>query len=138
MKQNNQVNVSFSRPDRQNYVSLSGEATLSRDKTKMEELWNPALKAWFPKGLDEPDIALLQIQATKAEYWDAPNNVIAHAVGFLKTNVLGQKPQGGEDKQLESRSRSIEVGIIVKVTNKSGEAARRTIEIRVPLPFFAT
>lgn len=101
VRQNHQVNVSFSRPDRQNYVSLSGEATLSRDKVKMENLWNPALNAWFPKGLDEPDIALLQIEVSKAEYWDAPNNVIAHAVGFLKTNVLGQEPQSGEDKQLD-------------------------------------
>lgn len=101
VRQNHQVNVSFSRPDRQSYVSLSGEASLSRDKVKMENLWNPALMAWFPKGLDEPDIALLQIEVSKAEYWDAPNNVIAHAVGFVKTAVLGQKPQSGEDKQLD-------------------------------------
>ena len=30
------------------------------------------MKAWFPKGEDDPEIALIRVTAEKAEYWDAP------------------------------------------------------------------
>jgi general stress protein 26 len=54
-----QVNVSFSAPNKQRCVSMSGTAKTIRDRGKMQELWKPELKAWFPKELDEPEIALL-------------------------------------------------------------------------------
>lgn len=101
VNQHHQVNVSYARPDKQQYASLSGTANLSRDRQKMEELWNPALKAWFPKGLDEPDIALLQVNVTKAEYWDSPSSGVAHAIGLVKAAVTGQSYKGGEDKKLD-------------------------------------
>ncbi len=91
-----QVNVAFSDPKNQNYVSLSGTASLLRDKAKMTELWQPPLKAWFPKGLDEPDIALLKVTAHKAEYWDAPSSVVAHAVGLVQTLATGKPANVGD------------------------------------------
>ena len=44
----NHVNVAYSNPDDQQYVSVNGRAELVRDKAKIEELWNPIYKAWFP------------------------------------------------------------------------------------------
>lgn len=101
VRQNNEVNVSYARPDKQQYVSLSGTASLSRDRAKMEELWNPALKAWFPKGLDEPDIALLRVDVKKAEYWDSAASAVVHAIGLAKSLVTGQAYSGGEDVKLD-------------------------------------
>ncbi|PZV07286.1 MAG: pyridoxamine 5'-phosphate oxidase [Leptolyngbya sp.] len=72
-----QVNVSFSAPDKQRYVSLSGTAKTVRDRAKMQELWKPELKAWFPQELDEPEIALLKVTVETAEYWDAPAGWVA-------------------------------------------------------------
>ncbi|MBD1823222.1 pyridoxamine 5'-phosphate oxidase family protein [Cyanobacteria bacterium FACHB-DQ100] len=95
-----QVNVSFSAPDKQRYVSLSGTAELVRDRAKMEELWTPELKAWFPKELDEPDIALLKVSATKAEYWDAPAGWVAKAYGFVKAATTGKTEDLTEDVKL--------------------------------------
>lgn len=99
-EQNPQVNVAFSNPDKQNYVSLSGRATLVRDKSKIEELWKPSLKAWFPQGTDTPDIALLKVTAEKAEYWDAPSSAIAHLIGLVKTTVTGRPPNVGENEKI--------------------------------------
>ncbi len=75
VRHNQQVNVSFANPDDNAWVSTSGTAQIVRDRNKMEQLWNSILKTWFPKGLDEPDIALLKVHVTKAEYWDAPSSV---------------------------------------------------------------
>ncbi len=95
-----QVNVTYAAPEKQRYVSLSGMAGLVRDRRKMEELWNPTLKAWFPKGLDDPDIALLKVNVTKAEYWDSPSSTVAHAVGMVKALVTGTPYDAGENEKI--------------------------------------
>ena len=94
------VNVAFSNPKTQAYVSLSGRAELVRDKAKIEELWEPALKAWFPKGVDEPDIALLKINADQAEYWDSPSSPIARLISLAKVAVTGKPVQPGENEKV--------------------------------------
>ena len=86
------VNVSFSDPRTQTYVSFSGTAELVTDKDKIKELFKPVLRAWFPKGTDEPDIALIKVSATKAEYWDAPSGFIATTVGLVKSLATGEAP----------------------------------------------
>ncbi len=98
-----QVNVSFSAPDKQSYVSLSGTAALVKDRAKMQELWKPELKAWFPQELNEPDIALLKVSATKAEYWDAPAGWVAKTVGFVKAAISGEKENSTENAKIDLR-----------------------------------
>lgn len=96
------VNVSFCNPEDQNYVSVSGTAKLVRDQKKIDELWNPTLKAWFPDGKDDPNVALLKITVTGAEYWDAPSSVIAHIAGFVKNKLHPKnKPDVGDHKKVE-------------------------------------
>ena len=65
---NPQVNVAYSKPDDNTYVSVSGTASVSKDRAKIEELWSEIYKAWFPKGLDDPKLCLLKIQVEEAEY----------------------------------------------------------------------
>lgn len=101
--QHQQVNVSFAAPDKQRYVSLSGTAQLVQDRNKMEALWRPDLKAWFPQGLDEPDIALLKVNVEKAEYWDAPAGWVAKTLGFIKAMATGEKAGSGENAKLNLR-----------------------------------
>ncbi len=98
-KNHPQVNVSFSDIKNQNYVSLSGTAELVRDKSKIKEMWLPELKAWFPDGVDTPDIALLKIHGQKAEYWDGPSSMISHAVALLK-GMAGQSADIGENRKV--------------------------------------
>ena len=100
------VNVSFANNDDNVWVSTSGHAQIVRDRQKMEELWNPILKTWFPKGLDEPDIALLKVNVTHAEYWDSPSSVVVHLAGLIKSQITGTPPSPGENEKLDlERSR---------------------------------
>ena len=96
-----QVNVSFSEPKEQTYVSLAGRAELVRDKDKIKELWTPSLNAWFPDGVDTPEIALLKINVEKAEYWDSPSSPVAHAVGMVKSLVTGSTASVGDNKKVD-------------------------------------
>jgi general stress protein 26 len=94
-------NVSFANPDDHRYVSISGTSELVRDKAKIKELWKPELKAWFPKGVDEPDIALLRLSIEKAEYWDSPGGTVAQVISFVSALVTGKSADWGENKKLE-------------------------------------
>jgi general stress protein 26 len=92
------VNLSYAEPDDQKYVSVSGACEVVRDKKKMEELWNPMYKAWFPKGLEDPNVALLKVSVTNAEYWDAPNGKMVHLIGYVKAMATGEKYKADEDE----------------------------------------
>lgn len=94
-------NVSFAKPDDHRYVSITGTAELVKDKSKIEALWKPELKAWFPNGTDEPDIALLRVAIEKAEYWDSPGGTVAQVISFVSALVTGKSADWGENKKLE-------------------------------------
>lgn len=100
VEHDHRVNLSYSKPEDQRYVSISGTARLVRDRTKIEELWSPALKAWFPKGLEDPDIALLKVSVERAEYWDSSSSTMAHIVGFIKAVTTGQEYKPGENEKI--------------------------------------
>ena len=74
---------------------MSGRASLVRDKADIEAHWSEILKTWFPKGKDDPDIALLKVVVQQAEYWDAPSSTMLHAYGYLKAALTGQSPEPG-------------------------------------------
>ena len=95
------VNVSFIDTDQQHYVSISGDAELVKDKQKIKELWKPVLKAWFPDGPDQPDVALLKVKVKKAEYWDTPSSTIAQAISFVSAIFTGKQVEMGENKKLD-------------------------------------
>jgi general stress protein 26 len=95
-----QVNVSFADPEHQRYVSISGSATLVRDRQKMETLWSPWFRTWFPQGLDEPHLTLLKVDVEKAEYWDAPSSTMVQLYGVVKATLTGKAPQAGEHAKL--------------------------------------
>jgi general stress protein 26 len=94
------VNVSFADPDDQRYVSISGTAQLVRDRAKIDELWRPEFKMWFPQGKDDPEIALLRVTLEKAEYWDSPSSTIGYALSFVSSLVTGNQPDLGENKKV--------------------------------------
>jgi len=90
------VNVSYSDPAHQNYVSLSGSARLVRDRADIDAHWSEPMRTWFPQGKSDPDIALLRVDVSQAEYWDAPNSTMVHAYGYVRAVLTGQSPDPGD------------------------------------------
>lgn len=100
IEKDNRVNASYAKPDDNVYVSVSGKASITKDRQKMEEFWNPILKAWFPDGLDQPDICLLKVDVEQAEYWDSPSSTLVQIYGFVKAVVTGKPARGGENEKI--------------------------------------
>lgn len=95
-----QVNLSFADPEDQDYVSISGSAALVRDPDKARELWSEPLRTWFPKGVDDPDLALLRVTVDKAEYWDSPSSAMVYLYGYAKARLTGKPPHPGDNAKL--------------------------------------
>lgn len=96
IEKDRRVNVSYASPSSNTYVSVTGTAQIVSDRQKIEELWNPIYKAWFPKGLEDPTLCLLKVSVEQAEYWDASSSTLVQIVGFVKALVTGQQADGGD------------------------------------------
>ncbi len=92
------VNVNYARPDDHTYVSVTGTALVLNDRAKMQELWSPIYKAYFPKGLDDPNLRLLKVEVTEAEYWEG-HGLLRTVIGFAKA-LAGQEAELGENEKV--------------------------------------
>ncbi len=66
-----EVNVAFVDTGREDYVSVSGMASLSQDRDLIRAIWTAADETSLPEGPEGPDIAAIRVRPTMAEYWDA-------------------------------------------------------------------
>lgn len=101
-----QVLLAYSDPSKQNYVSVRGTAQVVRDQAKQKELWSEPLRVWFPKGAEDPSIALLKVTVEGAEYWDAPSSTLVHAYGYLKAVTTGEPPKPGDNDKVDFSRRT--------------------------------
>lgn len=85
------VNISYTDINKNVFISVKGQAILVRSKTKIEQLWNPLAKAWFPKGLEDPDLVLVKIQVNQAEIWDSGSSKILILAKIIKAIVTGEE-----------------------------------------------
>jgi general stress protein 26 len=101
IEHNPDVLLGYSDPSGQNYVSVVGTAEIVRDRAKVRELWSEPVRVWFPKGADDPDIALVRDQVREAEYWDAPSSTFLHAYGYVKALATGKRPDPGDTAHVD-------------------------------------
>ena len=99
IRANPQVNVTANTG--KGYVSVAGTATLTKDQTKIDELWSPAVSAWFEDGRDDPAVALIHVDADTAEYWYMDSPRVVTAVQMVKGLVTGSKPSSGKNDVIE-------------------------------------
>lgn len=82
------------------YVSLSGTAEFISEHTKARELWKDAYKTWFPQGVDDPNLLLICVRPTEAEYWDSSGfKGVRYAFQAAKAYVTGRPPHVMEGEQ---------------------------------------
>ncbi len=89
IESHHEVHLSYASPEDHRYVSVTGNAQLVDDKAKMQELWSPVHRAWFPDGLDDPDLALLRVDVQRAEYWEAKGARMVQLLGAIRAVATG-------------------------------------------------
>jgi general stress protein 26 len=90
LRTDRRVNVSYADPVAGRYVSITGVCQLVRDHEKAKALWTPLYKAWFPKGIEDPNLILLKVHVLQAEYWDAPENRMVEVRGWAESTAASK------------------------------------------------
>jgi general stress protein 26 len=95
---NPNINLSFADPGSMKYVSITGKAVVSNDRTKIKELFSTPAKAWW-NSADDPNIRILKITPDDAEFWDSPGAVISY-VKMAAAAVTGNRPDLGDNRKV--------------------------------------
>lgn len=103
IRANPQVNVAYASASRNTYVSVSGKASIVADRAKIEALWSPPMKIFFPEGKDDPNLRLIRVRAESAEYWDGPGTVIGKALYLLVAAVSDDPGAMSDNETLQIR-----------------------------------
>ena len=83
------------------YLSIYGEAEISRDRDKIDKLWSPLAKAWFNEGKNDPSITLLKVVPQDAYYWDTKSNKIISLIKIAAGAISGHEFDGGIEGRIK-------------------------------------
>ena len=87
-----EVNVNYVHPGEESYVSITGWASVVNDPAKIHSLWSRMADVWFPGGESDPDLALVEVQITHAQYWHVDDNKVTQLYRMAKALVSGTRP----------------------------------------------
>ncbi len=96
ISKDNEVNLGYSDPANNTYIYVNGKAELVDDQARKEAYFSPAIKAWFPEGADDPNLILIKVEPSAAEYWDASASKMVVAFKMIKAIVTGDTPDLGK------------------------------------------
>ena len=97
------INLSCSDPKTMEWISISGRASLSKDRTIIQQLYASDWKAWFPDEgdprhgtADDPRIVLIGVHVDGAVFFevDKPRPVVLYEI--VKGWMTGKMPDIGE------------------------------------------
>ncbi len=94
------VCLSFANVSDSSYVSITGRAEELDDHAKIEELWSPMAKPWFPDGKDDPELTILKVTADMAEYWDSTSSRMVRFFEMARAIVTGDTYKEGENEKV--------------------------------------
>lgn len=69
-------------------------------RQKLVEEWSPLYKAWFPEALADPELALIEVTASQAEYRDSHQATRVHLFGLAKAALTGKAAKPGDNQKL--------------------------------------
>jgi len=84
------VTLYFQGSAHSDFLVLYGKASLSRDKAKIDQLWEPVIKTWFTEGKDDPRITVIRVAPSDGYYWDTKHGATVAGVKMLVGAAIGK------------------------------------------------
>ena len=98
LRKDNKVQLLFQGSAHSEFMTLFGTATISTNKEKIRELWEPILKTWFTGGVDDPRITVLEIAPDSGYYWSTKHGravaLAKMAIGAMTGKTLDDSIEG--------------------------------------------
>ena len=105
------VNLSFYKDRTREWISVSGIATISRDRQKIRELYAPDWKVWFPDQgdprdgtPDDPRFVLIGVDVHAAVFLEVNKPQPVVLFELVKGFLTGSTPELGEIHRVGTRS----------------------------------
>jgi general stress protein 26 len=86
------VNVAYANTDDDSYVSVAGHARMDENQALKESLFTSLAKAWFPKGAQDPNLGLLAVEISNADYWNVRDSKVTQLFKMARSAVTGRPP----------------------------------------------
>lgn len=87
---NSSVTLFFQGSPHSDFLVIDGTATVSKDKNKIHELWEPVIKTWFTEGEDDPRITVIKVAPMGGYYWDTKHGNFVAGVKMLIGAAIGR------------------------------------------------
>lgn len=84
------VKLLFQGSPHSDFLHLQGKATISRDKARIKDLWEPILKTWFTEGIDDPRITVIKVTPSEGYYWDTKHGNLVAGIKMAAGALLGK------------------------------------------------
>ena len=108
LRNHSSVNLGYYNSKTREWVSVSGHATISQDRSKIHELHRPDWRAWFedeggPRdgGPDDPRLALILVEAQVVHYMKAKHSRPRALFEYVKGLITQSSPDIGREEHLE-------------------------------------
>lgn len=85
-----EVRLFFQGSAHADFLYLSGRASITRDRTRIEHLWSPLVKTWFTEGMDDPRITVIEFTPTDGYYWDTQHGSAIAGAKMLVGAAIGK------------------------------------------------
>ncbi len=77
LSRGNRAIATFASKGHDLFATVHGKLSLDNDRATIDRLWNPFIAAWFDGGKDDPKLALLRLDAERAEIWLDGSSIVA-------------------------------------------------------------
>lgn len=90
IQKNPTVRLFFQGSDHSDFMELVGRATISTDRSIIDELWMPLAKTWFTEGKDDPRITAICVKPVSGYYWDNKHGNFVAGVKMMIGAAIGK------------------------------------------------
>lgn len=101
VQQDHQVQLIYANPDKSEYLSVTGMATIYTDREKIEAVWSPMAKAWFTEGKDDPNLTVIRVRPQQGYYWDTKNGKMVSLIKIAAGAITGTTMDDGIEGKLK-------------------------------------
>jgi general stress protein 26 len=92
--------ATFTSKDHDLFASVRGGLSLDNGRAVIDRLWIRRAATWYEGGKDDPKLALLRLDAERAEIWEAASSLVAGITALF-----------GSDPKEEHKDKAAEVAL---------------------------
>lgn len=95
IRQDDKVQLIYSKLSDSHFLTVYGTADEVFDQERIDRYWDKFIKAWFPGGKEDPDLALIRVKPIESHYWDTKDGKMVSIFKIAIAAITGKEMDGG-------------------------------------------